>query len=74
MVSYDSICIGFLLAYLNAVDIPDIDLYKPYLNSLCVDNIWFVGGDECGEDKGLFLLISALCTILNLQVSCGDYP
>ena len=28
-----------------------------YLNAPCVESIWFVGGNEYGEDKGLVLLI-----------------
>ena len=53
----DSIRIGFLLASLHGVDITFIDLDNAYLNKPCAENIWFVGGDACGEDKGRVILI-----------------
>ena len=61
VVSRDSICIGFLLASLHGFYITAIDLENAYLNVPCVDKICFVGGDECGKDKGrVLLIVSAL--------------
>ena len=51
VVSRDIICIGFILEYLHGVDITAIDMENAYLNAPCAENIYFVGGDECGEDK-----------------------
>ena len=56
VVSRDSICIGFLLAYIYGVDITDIDLDNKYLNAQCVNKIWSVGGKEYREDKGHIVL------------------
>ena len=57
VVSRDSIHIGFLLAYLHVIHITTIDLENSYLNALCEEKIWFVGGDECGQDKGRAIII-----------------
>ena len=54
VVSHESVCIGFLLEYLCGVDITDIDLENAYLNAPCAEKIWFVGGDECRENKVRF--------------------
>ena len=57
VVSCDSICISFILASLHVDDITTIDLDNAYLNAPCVEKIWFVGGDECGEDKYRVIII-----------------
>ena len=57
MVSRDSIIISLLPASLYGVDITAIDMENSYLNAPCAENIWFVGGDKCGRDKGHVLLI-----------------
>ena len=57
MVSRDSIRIIFLLASLHGVDITAIDLDHSYLNVTCAEKIFFLGGDECGDDKGHVLII-----------------
>ena len=51
VVSCDSICIGFLLSSLHGIYVTDIALDNSYMNALCAENICFIGGDECGEDK-----------------------
>ena len=57
MVSRNSMCIGLLLAYLHGVGITSNYMENLYLNSQCAEKIWFIGGNECGEDKGRVLLI-----------------
>jgi hypothetical protein len=52
VVSRDSVCIGFMLAALNGLDVMACDLENAYLNAPCVETIWFKGGIECGSDKG----------------------
>jgi hypothetical protein len=52
VVSRDSICLAFLTAALNDLDIMSCDLENAYLNAPCRKKIWFEGGIECGEDHG----------------------
>jgi hypothetical protein len=49
VVSHDSICIAFLIAALNGLDIMSCDLENAYLNDPCHEKIWFEGGLECGD-------------------------
>ena len=74
VIPHGNICIGFLLSSLHGVEINTIYMGNENLNLLCVENIWFVGDDECGEDKSRVLLIVHALYGLNLQVSRGDHP
>ena len=65
MVSRDSIRIIFLLASLHVDDSTDIDVDNTYLNEAYMEKIRFVGGNECREDKGSFLLI--FCALYGLK-------
>ena len=57
MVSHDSNHIGLLLSSIHGGDITAIDLDYAYLNVQCTEKMWFVGADECRENKSRFLLI-----------------
>ena len=72
LLSRDSVHIGFLLSSPNGVEINAIGLDNAYLNTLCAEKIWCIGGDEYGKIKVAFYLLSALYTVSNIQVSCGD--
>ena len=48
----DSICLAFLIAALNDIDIMSCDLENAYLNAPCHEKIWFEGGLECSKDRG----------------------
>ena len=56
VISSDIIHIGFLLAALHVGDITSIDLENAYLHFPCADKTWFVGSNECKEDKIRVLL------------------
>ena len=57
VVSRESICLGFLIAALNGVDILAADLQNACLNAPCREKIWFEGGKECREDEGKVLIV-----------------
>jgi hypothetical protein len=57
VVSRDSICLAFLIAALNDLDIMSCDLENAYLNAPCQEKIWFEGGIECGEDYGKVCIV-----------------
>ena len=57
VVSRESIRIDFLLASIHGVETTAIDLQNAYLNEPYAEKIWFVGVNECREDKGRVLLI-----------------
>ena len=52
LVSHKSVCLAFLIAALNNVNILSCDLEIAYLNAKCCEKIWFKAGIECGEDAG----------------------
>ena len=56
VISRDSICLAFLIAGLNDLDIRAGDVTNAYLNAKCCKKIWFEGGLETGEDKGKVLI------------------
>ena len=52
VVSHESVCLAFLIAALNGVNILSCNLENAYLNAKCHERIWFEAGIECGEDAG----------------------
>jgi hypothetical protein len=56
-VSRDSICLSFLIAALNNIDIMSCDLENAYLNAPCREKIWFEGWLECGKDQAKVCVI-----------------
>eukprot|EP00957_Ditylum_brightwellii_P111432 8499245-Ditylum_brightwellii.AAC.1 len=57
VVSRDRIRFAFLIAGLNDLDVMSCNLQNAYLKATRKENIWFVGGKECGEDQGKVLVI-----------------
>ena len=55
--SRDSVRIAFTCAALNGLDVFACDIGNAYLNAPCREKVWFLGGDEAGEDKGKILVI-----------------
>ena len=53
----DSVCLAFLIAALNGIDIMSCDLENAYLNAKCCKKIWFEAGTKCGEDKGKVCIV-----------------
>jgi hypothetical protein len=58
VVSRDSVRIGFMLAALNGLDVMACDLENAYLNTPCMEKIWFQGGLECGSNKGKLCVVA----------------
>ena len=58
VVSRDSVRLAFLIAALNNLDILACDISNAYLHATCKEKIWFLGGDETGNDKGKVLVIT----------------
>ena len=58
VVSRDSVCLAFVLAALNDLDVMMCDIGNAYLNAPCREKIWFKGGCETGEDKGKVLVMT----------------
>ena len=58
VVSRDSICLAFLIAGLNDLDVLAGDVTNAYLNAPCREKIWFEGQLETGEDRGKVLIIT----------------
>ncbi|CAJ1935460.1 unnamed protein product, partial [Cylindrotheca closterium] len=52
VVTRESICIGFLLALLNGLDILSADIAGAYLNAPCAERIYRVLGPEFGDLEG----------------------
>ena len=55
MVARDTVCITFLNAALNNLDIMSCDIGNAYLNVPCQENVWCEAGIEFGSDKGKVL-------------------
>jgi hypothetical protein len=55
VVSRISVCLAFLIAALNNLDVMMCDIGNAYLNAPCREKIWFKGGREMGEDKAKVL-------------------
>ena len=58
VVSRDSVCIAFLVATLNGLDVMTWDIGNAYLNAACRKKVWFVGGTENGNDKGQVMVVT----------------
>ena len=58
VVSRDSVCIAFLVAALNDLDVMSADIGNGYLNAPNKEKIWTVAGHEFGMDKGAMFIIT----------------
>ena len=58
VVSRDSVRLAFLIAALNNIDILACDIGNAYLHAPCKEKIWFLGGEETGNDRGKVLVIT----------------
>ena len=58
VVSRDSVCIAFLVATLNDLDVMSADIGNAYLNACNKEKIWTVAGHEFGTDKGAMFIIT----------------
>ena len=56
--SCDSVCIAFLVAALNDLDVMSADIGNVYLNAPNKKKIWTVAGHEFGTDKGAVYIIT----------------
>ena len=61
VVSQDSVCIAFLYAALNGLDMLGCNVLNAYLNAPCQERLWIEAGPEFGDEKGnVFLIKRAL--------------
>ena len=61
VVSRDSVCIAFLVAALNDLDVMSADIGNAYLNAANKEKIWTVTGPEFGtEQVAVFTITCAL--------------
>eukprot|EP00957_Ditylum_brightwellii_P091833 6992088-Ditylum_brightwellii.AAC.1 len=51
VVSRDSVCIPFLIAASNELDVMSADIGNAYLNAPCHEKIWTVTGPEFGSKE-----------------------
>jgi hypothetical protein len=58
VVTRDSICLAFLIAALNDLEVLSCDIGNAYLNAPCREKVWFQAGRECGEDYGKAMIIT----------------
>jgi Reverse transcriptase (RNA-dependent DNA polymerase) len=57
VVARDSVCIAFLLAAVDGVQVWAADVGNAYLNADCREKIWTVAGPEFGSNEGKVMLI-----------------
>ena len=57
VVSRDSVCLFFLLAALNDVDVLACDIQNAYINAGTKEKVWFRAGAEMGIHKGKVVVI-----------------
>jgi hypothetical protein len=57
VVSRDTVCIAFVIAALNDLDVSFCDIGNAYLNAPCREKIWCVAGTEFGSNKGKVLQV-----------------
>jgi hypothetical protein len=57
VVSRDSVCLFFLLAALNDLEVIACDIQNAYFNAQTKEKVWFKGGTEMGPDKGKVIII-----------------
>ena len=57
VVSCESVCIAFLLASLNDVEVLACDISGAYLNAPVGEKVWFVTGIEMGQKQGMTMVI-----------------
>jgi hypothetical protein len=57
VVSRESVCIAFLLAALNDLDVCVADAGNAYLNANCCEKIWTIAGPEFGSDAGKVMIV-----------------
>jgi len=58
VVSCKSVCIAFLVAALNNLDIFVAGIGNAYLNAPCCEKIWTQAGKEFGSDEGCIMIIT----------------
>ena len=58
VVSRESICIAFLFAILNDVEVSACDISGAYLNAPIGEKVWFVAGIDMGQKKGMTMVIT----------------
>jgi len=57
VVSKDSIRILLVVAALNGLDILSCDIMNAYLNAKPRERVYFIAGDEFGDDKGRIIIV-----------------
>ena len=57
VVSRESMCIAFLLAALNDLDLMSADVHNAYLNVPSRNKSWFKAGPEFGQCEGCVVVI-----------------
>jgi hypothetical protein len=71
MVSRDSICLAFLIADLNDLDIMACDVGIAYLNAACREKVWFVVGSEFGSWQPIIVkIVRALYGLKSSGAAC----
>jgi hypothetical protein len=58
VVSRDSVRLAFLYAQLKGLDVLSCDVGNAYLYAPCREKIYFIGGVECGEQRGKILVVT----------------
>ena len=58
VVSRESVRIAFLLAGLNGLEVSACDISGAYLNAPAGEKVWFEAGTECGDNKGLAMIVT----------------
>ena len=58
VVSWESVRIVFILAYLNGLDIFACDIGNEYLNAKCREKLWTEAGTAFGTEKIMVMIIS----------------
>ena len=57
VVSHDSVCLAFLIAVLNDINIMSVHLENAFIQAPCHEKIWFKGGLKCGKDYGKVCIV-----------------
>ena len=65
VVSRDSVCIAFLVAALNDLDVMSVDIGNAYLNVPNKEKIWTVARPEFGTEQGAVFIIT--CALYGLK-------
>jgi hypothetical protein len=60
-----------MLAVLNRLDVMACNLENAYLNSPCVEKVWFEGRLECGSNKGKVCVVD--CALYGLKLAGASW-